>query len=101
MARSSEPQRRKDYLGHFRQRSVSDANLATLHLSEWQWTIIDYFFQPPSTRKAAVMKFFWSGGFVSAGELNMVSRGQKRFSTDDILLKLNADFQNQVRTKKM
>lgn len=33
-ARSSQPQRRKDDRGHFRQRSVSDANLATLHLSE-------------------------------------------------------------------
>lgn len=43
------------------------------------------------------MEFYWSGGFVSAGELNVASRGQKRFTTDDMLLKLTDDFQNQVQ----
>lgn len=47
-ARSSEPQRRKDYRGHFKQRSVSDANLATLHLSKSQCTTLNCFgFCPP------------------------------------------------------
>lgn len=46
------------------------------------------------------MEFYWSGVFVSAGELNATSRGQQRFSTDDMLLKLKDNFQNQVKTQK-
>lgn len=37
---------------------------------------------------------------VSAGELNATSRGQQRFSTDDMLLRLTDDFQNQVKKNK-
>lgn len=48
-ASSSAPQRRKHYQRHLRQRSVSDANLATLHLSESQFaTIGRCFFSPPN-----------------------------------------------------
>lgn len=42
-ASSSEPQRRKDYRGHLRQRSVSDANLTSLHLSESQFATVTCF----------------------------------------------------------
>lgn len=45
---SSAPQRRKYYQRHFRQRSVSDANLATLHLSESQFATIRCCFFPPN-----------------------------------------------------
>lgn len=45
-ASSSAPQRRKYYQRHFRQRSVSDANLATLHLSESQFATIRCCFFP-------------------------------------------------------
>lgn len=108
-ASSSEPQRRKEYRGHFRQRSVSDANLTTLHLSESKFTthICCCSFPPPKVERTA--SFHAHSGydgvllpcvFVSAGELNATSRGQQRFSTDDMLLKLTDDSQNQVKEKK-
>lgn len=105
-ARSSEPQRRKDYQRHFRQRSVSDANLATLHLSESQFATVDFLLVRYSSkcctcvwcypvRPVTVMGFI----VVFAGELNKANRGQQRLGADDLLLKLTGDFQKQVKEK--
>lgn len=103
---SSEPQRRKDYHRHFRQRSASDANIATLHLSESYFTCF-FPFSPfvliclfniliSSLEKTPCVYC----GFIilcvlGAGELKADCRGQQ-LSIDDLLEKLKEDLKKQV-----